>query len=159
MLFLLVLFLCGSIILFSLLHTNTASVESLLLPAARPDEQITTWAGHGPGGRLCLSSCCIKAQHYQLCFEVVYSYFILQVPSLLKRDVLLFQAHWLLPGWVAESRKISDAKFPVLSVWLSSTFSGFSNLLILLGNKFGQRPSLCDFIRACLFVFFPPLLE
>ena len=104
MLFLLVLFLCGSIILFSLLHTNTASVESLPLPTTHPDEQITTaWAGHGSVGRLCLPSYCIKAQHYQLCFEIVYSYFILQVPSLLKRDVFWFRAHWLLPGWLGES--------------------------------------------------------
>lgn len=55
MVFLLVLFLCRSIIVvfffFFLLDTNTASGESLPLPTTQPDEQITTmWQGMALGG-------------------------------------------------------------------------------------------------------------
>lgn len=115
MLFLLVLFLCGSITLFSLLHANPGPVASLRLPTTHPDEQITaTRAGHSSGRRLHSPSYCIKAQCSWLCFEIVYSYFIFQVPCLLKRDVLWFQARWLLPGWVAEPSKISNLIFPVV---------------------------------------------
>lgn len=147
------LFLCGSIS-FSLLHTNPAPVGNLpLLSNHNPDEQIAPWAGHSPGGRLCLPWYCIQAQHYQLCFEIGFSNFILQIPSLLIRDVLWFRAHWLFLGWVAALWQIPDAKSPILSLCLFSASPGFSNLLSLLGSKFGQNPSLWDFIWTCLFSF------
>lgn len=123
---------------------------SLPLPTTHPDEQIAAWAGHGPEGRLCLPCYCIQAQHLQLCFEIVYSNFILQIPSLLRRDVLWFQAHWLFLGWVAALWKIPDATFPILSLCLFSTSSGFSSLYWVTNLA---EVLHWDFIWTCLLSF------
>lgn len=109
-----------------------------------------------PGGLPCY---CIQAQHYQLGFEILYSNFILRIPSLLRRDVLWFWIHWLFLAWVTALWKIPDAKFPFLSLCLFSTSSSFNKFFKFTDNKFGQSPSLWDFIWTCLVFFHRCLLE
>lgn len=97
MLFLLVLSQrINNFVLFTVLYHNFRG--KLPLPAAHPDEQITPpWAGHSPGEAV-FNSPLYKSMTLS---AVAHSYFILQVPSLLTRDVLLSGS--LLPGWVAVS--------------------------------------------------------